>query len=138
MAEYRRRLRCFMEMSQHDARVGIIEKIDHRAMAAGDENSVVLIQARCNDIRDASWISETSQAVAESEIVHEPALIPAEEIGDSGMEIQLRRVALGVGESDLVAFLHERPDRNRQLVQVIACTAITPAICQRQAVSARN
>src|SRR5580704_5811224 len=131
MAEYRRGLRCFMEMSHHDARVGIIEKVDHRAMAAGDENSVVLIQARRNDIRDASRISEASQAVAEVEIVVQPGLIPAEEIGDSGMEIQLRRVALGVGESDLAAFLHQGTSRNRQLVQVIAGPAITPAIFQR-------
>src|SRR5579862_7369847 len=130
MAEHRGRLRCFMEMSHHDARVGIIEKIDHRTMAAGDENSVVLIQARCNDIRDASWISEASQAIAEFEIVLEPRLVPAEEIGDSGMEIQLWRVALGVGESDLITFLHEGADRNRQLVQVIAGAAITPAIFQ--------
>jgi len=65
-------------------------------MAAGNENSVVLIQARCNDIRDASWIPEASQAIAEIEIVMEPGLVPAEEIGDSGMQIQLRRVAIGV------------------------------------------
>ena len=32
-------------MSHHDAGVGIVENIDHRAMAAGDENRVVLIQA---------------------------------------------------------------------------------------------
>ncbi len=38
----------------HRASVGIIEKIHHRAMAAGDENSVILIEARCDDIRDAS------------------------------------------------------------------------------------
>src|SRR5580698_1093286 len=131
MAKHRSGLGCFMEMSQHDARVGIIEKIDHRTMAAGNEDSVVLIQARCNDIRDASWISEAGQTVAEFEIVMEPAFIPAEEVGDSGMEIQLRRVALGVGESDLVAFLHEGADRNRQLIQVIAGTTITPAIFQR-------
>ena len=37
----------------------------HRAMAAGDENSVILIQARCDDIRDASWILEPSQGIAE-------------------------------------------------------------------------
>src|SRR5579871_920673 len=119
-----------MEMSHDDARAGIIEKIDHRTMAAGDENSVVLIQAGCNDIRDAIWISEASQAIAEFEIVLEPGLVPAEEIGDSGMEIQLRRVAVGVGEGDLVAFLHEGADRNRQLVQIIAGAAITPAIFQ--------
>jgi hypothetical protein len=52
----------FMKVSHHGASVGIIEKIDHRAMAAGDENSVILIQARCDDIRDTSWIFEPSQA----------------------------------------------------------------------------
>ena len=54
-----------MKVSHHGASIGIIEKIDHRAMAAGDENSVILIQARCDDIRDTSWIFEPSQAVAE-------------------------------------------------------------------------
>ena len=36
-------------------------------MAAGDENGVILIEtrARCDDVRDAGWISEPSQAVAE-------------------------------------------------------------------------
>ncbi len=53
MAEHSRRLGCFVKVSHHDAGIGIIEKIDHRAMAAGDENSVILIQARCDDIRDA-------------------------------------------------------------------------------------
>ena len=77
-----------MEMSHHGSGIGIVEKIDHRAMAAGDENSVIPIQARCDHIRDASWISQASQAVAEFEIVLEPGLVPAEEIGDRGMEIQ--------------------------------------------------
>src|ERR1700735_4229686 len=103
MAEYGSRLGGFMKVSHHGASAGIIEKIDHRAMAAGDEDSVILIQARCDDIRDAGWISKTSQAIAEVEIVVEPGLIPAEEIGDCGMEIQLRRVALGVGEGNFVA-----------------------------------
>ncbi len=35
----------------------------------GDENSVILIQARCDDIGDTSWIFEPSQAVAEFQIV---------------------------------------------------------------------
>ena len=115
-----------MKVSHHDARIGIIEKIDHRAMAAGDKNSVVLIQARCNDIRDASWISEASQAIVEFEIVLEPGLVPAEEIGDSGMEIQLRRVAIGVGESDFVALVHQGANGNRQLVEIIASAGIDP------------
>ena len=34
-----------MKVSQHGARVGIIEKIHHRAMARRDENSVILNQA---------------------------------------------------------------------------------------------
>ena len=34
-----------MKMSQHGASVGIVKKIDHRAVAAGDENSVILIKA---------------------------------------------------------------------------------------------
>ena len=54
-----------MKVSQHGASVGIIEKVHHRAMAAGDENSVLLIQARCDDIRDATWIFEPSQGIAE-------------------------------------------------------------------------
>src|SRR5580693_3819562 len=103
MAEHRRGLRCFVEMSHHDARVGIIEKIDHRAMAAGNENGVVLIQARCNDIRNASWISEPRQTIAEAEIIVQLGLTSAKEIGHSGMQIQLWRVALGVGKSNLVA-----------------------------------
>jgi len=32
-----------MKVSQHGASVGIIEKIDHRAMAAGDEHGVIFI-----------------------------------------------------------------------------------------------
>ena len=40
MAKDRRRLRCFMEVSHHGAGVGIIEKVHHRAVAAGDENGV--------------------------------------------------------------------------------------------------
>jgi hypothetical protein len=34
-----------MKVSHHGPAVGIIEKIDHRAMTAGDENGVILIQA---------------------------------------------------------------------------------------------
>src|SRR5581483_10966690 len=49
MAQHCRRLGCFMKVSQHGASVGIVEKIHHRAMAAGDENSVILIQAGCDD-----------------------------------------------------------------------------------------
>src|SRR5579872_3303936 len=99
MTKNRGGLGCFVEMSHHNAGVRIIEKIDHRAMAAGDEDSVILIQARCDDIRDASWISEAGQAIAEFEIVLQPGLVSAEEIGNSGMEIELRRVAFGVRES---------------------------------------
>jgi hypothetical protein len=36
-----------MKVSHHDASVGIIKKIHHRAMAAGDENGVTLIEAGC-------------------------------------------------------------------------------------------
>ena len=54
-----------MKVSHHGAGVGIIEKIDHRAVASGDENGVILIQTRSDDIRDAAWISEPGQAVAE-------------------------------------------------------------------------
>jgi hypothetical protein len=55
MAEHRRRLGCFMKVSHHGPGIGIIEKIHHRAMAAGDENSVVPIQARCDDVGDTSF-----------------------------------------------------------------------------------
>jgi hypothetical protein len=34
-----------MKVSHHGASVGIVKKIDHRAMAAGDEDGVILIQA---------------------------------------------------------------------------------------------
>src|SRR5579872_729530 len=40
MAEHRRRLGCFVKVSHHYAGIGIVEKIDHRTMAAGDENGV--------------------------------------------------------------------------------------------------
>ena len=33
-----------MKVSHHGATVGIIEKVDHRAMTAGDEDGVILIQ----------------------------------------------------------------------------------------------
>jgi len=42
-------------VSHHGASVGIIKKVHHRAMAAGDENRVKLIEAGRDDIRDASW-----------------------------------------------------------------------------------
>ena len=71
-----------MEVSHHGAGVGIVEKVHHRAVAAGDENGVILIQARRDDVRDASWIFEPSQGVAEFQIVLKPGLVPAEEIGD--------------------------------------------------------
>ena len=58
-----------MKVSKHDAGIGIIEKIHHRAMAAGDENGVILIQARCDDVRDTSWIFEPGQGVAKLQIV---------------------------------------------------------------------
>ena len=54
-----------MKVSHHRPSVGIIEKIYHRAMAARDKNGVILIQALCDDIRDASWSFEPSQGVAE-------------------------------------------------------------------------
>src|ERR1700684_1092942 len=138
MAEHSRRLGCLMKMSHHRAGVGIIEKIDHRAMAAGNENSVILIQARCYDIRDASWIFEPSQCVAEFQIVLKPGLVPAEEIGDSRIDIQLRRAAFGVRESDFVAFLHQGANRNRQFVEIVASAGINLAIFQWQAVTARD
>ncbi len=53
-----------MKVSHHSASVGIVEKIHHRAMAAGNKNGVILLQARCDDIRDASWILEPGQGVA--------------------------------------------------------------------------
>ena len=58
-----------MKVSHHGAGVGIVEKIHHWAMAAGDKNGVILIQARCDGIGDTSWIFEASQAVAEFQIV---------------------------------------------------------------------
>src|SRR5260370_22551677 len=105
MAEHCRRLGCFMKVSQHGASVGIIEQIHHRAMAAGDENSVILIQARCDDIRDTSWIFEPSQGVAELQVVLKLSLVPTAEVGYSGMDIHLRRVAFGVVETDFLALL---------------------------------
>src|SRR5690242_18161577 len=100
MAEHGRRLGCLMEVPHHGASVWIIEKILHRAMAARDENGVILVQPRCDDIRDTRWISQPGQAVAEFEIVLKFRLAATEEVGCSGMEIQLRRVAFGVGEGD--------------------------------------
>ena len=52
MAEHGRWLGCFMKVPHHGAGVGIIEKVDHRTMAAGDENCVILIHARCDNVRD--------------------------------------------------------------------------------------
>ena len=127
-----------MKVSHYGAGVGIIEKIHHRAMTAGDENGVILIQARCDDIRDASWIFEPCQAVAKFEIVLKPGLVPAEEIGNSGVEIQLRSVAYRVGESDFVALAHQGADRNRQFVEIVAGTGINLAVFQGQAVTARD
>src|SRR5579871_2982328 len=100
-----------MKVSHHDASVGIIEKILHWAMAAGDENSVILIQTRCNDIGDAARIFEPSQAVAESHIVRKLSLVPTEKVRYSGMKIQLRRIAFGVGKSDFVALAHQCANR---------------------------
>src|SRR5580704_17332540 len=54
------------------------------------------------------------------------------------MNIQLRRVAFGVGESDFVALLHQGANRNRQFVEVIASAGINLAIFQWQAVTARD
>src|SRR5690348_15695306 len=107
MAEHCRRLGCFVKVPHHYAGVGIIEKIDHRTMSSGDEYGVILIQARCDDIRDATWISEPLQTVSEYHIVLQLGRVPAEEIGNLGMHIHLGSVAFGVGESDFVALLHE-------------------------------
>src|SRR5580704_12140700 len=54
------------------------------------------------------------------------------------MDIHLPRVALGIGESDFVAFLHQGANRNRQLVKIVASPGINLAIFQWQAVTARN
>src|SRR3984893_14458496 len=54
------------------------------------------------------------------------------------MDIQLRRVAFGVGKSDFVAFLHQGPNRNRQFVEIVASAGINLAIFQWQAVTARD
>src|SRR5580704_8706503 len=54
------------------------------------------------------------------------------------MDIHLPRVALGIGESDFVAFLHQGANRNRQLVEIVASAGINLAIFQWQAVTARN
>src|ERR1700722_11962764 len=113
MAEHCRRLGCFMKVSHHDASVGIIEKIHHWAMAAGDENSVILIQTRCDDIRNTSWIFQPSESVAKFQIVLKLPLVSTEEVGYSGMDVHLRRVAFGVGEGDFVALVHQGTNRNR-------------------------
>src|SRR5271170_1726378 len=54
------------------------------------------------------------------------------------MDIHLRRVALGVGESDFVAFLHQGANWNGQFVEVVASAGIDLAIFQWQAVTARD
>src|SRR5580704_2465595 len=54
------------------------------------------------------------------------------------MDIHLRRVAFGVGKSDFVAILHQGPNRNRQLVEIVASAGINLAIFQWQAVTARD
>src|SRR5580698_846457 len=54
------------------------------------------------------------------------------------MDIQLRRVAFGVGESDFVAFLHQGANRNRQFIEIVASAGINLAIFQWQAVTARD
>src|SRR5580704_4485830 len=54
------------------------------------------------------------------------------------MDIQLRRVAFGVGKSDFVAFLHQGPNRNRKFVEIVASAGINLAIFQWQAVTARD
>src|ERR1700739_746279 len=82
VAEHRRRLGSLMKVSQHDAGAGIIEKIDHRAVAAGDENSVILIQTRRDDIGDPRRIFEPTQTVFELQIVLKLGLVAAEELGD--------------------------------------------------------
>src|SRR5580704_5627612 len=54
------------------------------------------------------------------------------------MDIHLRRVAFGVGESDFVALLHQGANRNRQLVEIVASAGINLAIFQWQAATARD
>src|ERR1700683_4346209 len=54
------------------------------------------------------------------------------------MDIHLRRVAFGVGESDFVALLHQGANRNRQFVEIVASAGINLAIFQWQAVTARD
>src|ERR1700722_6263940 len=54
------------------------------------------------------------------------------------MDIQLRRVAFGVGKSDFVAFLHQGSNRNRKFVEIVASAGINLAIFQWQAVTARD
>ena len=54
-----------MKVPQHGASVRVIEKIHHRAVATRDENSFILIQTGCDHIRNATWIFEPSQGIAE-------------------------------------------------------------------------
>jgi hypothetical protein len=54
------------------------------------------------------------------------------------MDIHLRRVAFGVGESYFVALLNQGANRDRQLVEVVASAGINLAVFQGQAVTARD
>ena len=58
-AEHRRRLGFFVKVPQHGASIGVIKQIHHRAMTAGGEDSVILIQPRCDDIGDTIGIFES-------------------------------------------------------------------------------
>src|ERR1700720_1624053 len=53
------------------------------------------------------------------------------------MDIHLRRVAFGVGESDFVALLHQGANRNCKLVEIVASALINLAIFQGQTETAR-
>src|ERR1700689_1251114 len=53
------------------------------------------------------------------------------------MDIDLGRVARGVGEGDFVALLHQGANRDCQLVEVVASAGINLAILQGQAATAR-
>src|ERR1700751_5106194 len=54
------------------------------------------------------------------------------------MDIHLGRVAFWVAESDFVALVHQGANRNRELVEVVACAGINLAIFQGQAMTARD
>ncbi len=87
-----------MKVSEHGASVGIIEKIHHRAMAAGDKNSVILIQARCDDLRDTSWIFEPGQGVPKFQIVLKLSLVPTEEVGYAELTSNCGVLPLGLAK----------------------------------------